>query len=407
MPLFYYTGRDENGVLNRGEISASDSQQAANQLKNYGIIPISITEAEQGSSPLYEYIRKQLYRVSNEDLNSFCRQMYALLRASIPINQAIKKVADGTENPLLQESLYDINKNILAGQSLSESMRDHRHIFNKVFINTIAAGESGGKLEEVFMEMSRFVSFETRAKKRFQSAIRYPIIVLLVLIGALITLTVFVIPQFAELFASLNTQLPLATRIIIAVSNFIINNGLMILIALIVSIVILRIYFRSVSGRFRLHRWLISMPILGNMVYQIVISRFARIFTILYRAGVPLNQTLRLTGEAIDNDYVSYKIEYIRNEVTKGESLSAAVTNSHFFPPLAIQMLQSGEESGMLEDMLIYVAEYYETEVDYDLARLEDLLTPVIILILGAMIMVLALGVFLPIWSAVGQIGQV
>lgn len=405
MALYYYRGRQTNGRKIKGEINADSTQQAASQLKENGITPIEIEETTEKGSWFRSYMRQNLYKVTNEELNTFCRQMYALLHASIPIDKALRKVVDGTRNPLLREALFDINRNIMAGQSLNQSLRQYPNIFSKVFVNTIAAGETGGRLEEAFFELSRFLSFESKAQKQFKSALRYPTIVIMVLIGALVVMSIFVIPQFASLFDSLNTELPLPTRMIIGLSQFIVNNGLLLLIILLALIMGSRIYFTTDSGRYKLHKWLLSMPIFGRLVYQVLVARFARIFTILYQSGVPLNNTLELTAEAINNDYLTAKIYHMIEQIRKGENLSNAAIASGLLPPLAIQMIQSGEESGMLEQMLGYIAEYYEQEVDYDLSRIEDLMTPIIIIILGIMVLVLALGVFLPIWNAISQIG--
>ena len=342
-----------------------------------------------------------LNKPSLDEMVMFFRQMHALTRAAVPVTSVLTRLAESARNRLFADALNDLAQSVASGMNLSVSMRAHPAIFSPLVINTVGAGEKSGQLEHAFKELAAYLEFESKAIKRIKSATRYPLIVIIGISVAIAVVTTVVIPSFAKLFNSVGAELPWMTRMILGFSSFMVNNGMLILIGLIISFICFRYYIRTPKGRLRWHHWILRMPIFGSLIERSLIARFARLFGIVYRAGLPLTDGIRQVSDAIDNAHISQRLNYIQERLNSGDSLTAAAAGCGLFSPMVLQMLQVGEESGMLEDMLHYIAEFYEQEVDYDLARLDDLISPLIIIILGVMVLLLALGVFLPMWDII------
>ena len=402
MPIYHYQGRDKQGQSISGRLQANSSEEVATQLLEQDIIPILIDKITKGGAAMHNLLRKSgLSKPSLDDLIIFFRQMYALTRAAVPITTVITRLAESMHNVVFADVLNDIAQKVGSGLNLSTSMRAHPDIFSSLVVNTVAAGENSGQLEYAFIELSRYLEFESKAIKRIKAAMRYPIIIITAISIAIVVVTVVVIPSFAKLFTSVGAQLPFLTRMILSFSGFMVQNGVLLLLGFVSAFIAFRWYIHTAKGRLRWHRWLLHMPVFGSLVSRSLVARFARLFSIVYRAGLPLPTGIHQVSEAIDNAYISQRLTYIEEQLNKGESLTIATAGCGLFSPMVLQMLQVGEESGMLEDMLQYIAEFYEQEVDYDLARLDDLISPLIIIVLGIMVLILALGVFLPMWNII------
>lgn len=402
MTIYQYRGRDKQGKNITGSLHANSNEEVASQLLQQNIIPIIIEKMSKNEELWHTFLRKSgLNKPSLDDLVVFFRQMYALTRAAIPVTTVVSRLAESARNVVFADALNDIAQNVGAGLSLSASMRAHPEVFSPLVVNTVAAGENSGQLEQAFIELSHYLEFESKAIKRVKTATRYPLFIIVSLGVALAIVTIVVIPSFAKLFTSLGAPLPWATRGILAVSNFMVNHWLMMLVVLVLFLMLFRWYISSPAGRLRWHHWMLRIPIFGSLVERSLIARFARLFNIVYRAGLPLPEGIHQVSQAIDNAYLSQHLSYIQDQLNKGESLTASAKGCGLFSPLVLQMLQVGEEAGMLESMLQYIAEFYEQEVDYDLSRLSDLISPLIIIALGAIVLVLALGVFLPMWNII------
>ncbi len=408
MPIFEYKGRNrQTGTPVNDKITAESEKDAVKILLDRGITPLSLKETVDKSNKNKLKTSSSaggffsLSNVSRKDIIIFCKQMHGLTHAGIPVNLAILKSAEMVTNSQLRKVLNEIGDKVSAGMPLAKCLSQYPNIFSGLFTKTVEAGEMSGELEETFKELSKYLDFEQQSSDRFKSAMRYPVIVMLTLIIAIVVLAVFVIPRFQMLYRSLGVTMPLPTRIILGASDFIVKEWKLITGILFCMYLSIKLYISTKKGRYVWDYLLMSIPPIGSIVYRAYMARLSRLFTIVFRSGLSLVDTLNMVASALDNSYISYHMNKIATEVSEGKTFTNSAADSKLFPPFIMQMIQVGEQTGMLEEMLAYGAEHYEREVDFDIQRLEDILTPITLVVLGAMLLVVALGVFLPMWSAI------
>lgn len=402
MPQYKYQGRSAEGALVQGTLSAQTKAAIAEQLMQQNIIPISIVGGDRQRTGRARWaISARSQRVSTEEMVLFFNQLQALSRAGVPVVAALKQLAESTRSEGLKTCLLAMVEQMGAGLPLSTAMAEHPKVFSRLLASTVASGEETGQLDEIFANLADFLTFEAKAIKRIKSAIRYPSMVIAGVISAVVVMTTLVIPSYAQMFASLGAQLPLPTRMILAASNFMVQQGLLLLLGIVVGTLLLRRAIKTPAGRLRWHAVLLRAPVIGSILKRTLIARFARLLAMAYRAGLPLPRGLQQIQRALGNAVFEQGLGEMSQHLAAGENLTQAARNSGLFPPMVHQMLQVGEASGMLDHMLQQVAEFYEEQVDYDLARLDDLINPMLILILGVMVLIMALGVFLPMWELV------
>ncbi|MCA1799207.1 MAG: type II secretion system F family protein [Xanthomonadaceae bacterium] len=290
-------------------------------------------------------------------------------------------------------------KTVESGRDLASAFARHPRIFSPLYVNMVRVGENSGQLEESFLRMYQYLSLDKKVRDRIKQAVRYPIIVLIAISIAIAIITLFVIPTFAQLFARSDVALPLATRAIIAVSDFMVAYWWAVFGALGAAFVFFRYWKRTEAGRYRWDKMRFQFPVVGDIVLRATLARFARAFSTMYRSGVPLVQALTLTAKALDNEYLGERVLAMRNGVERGESLLRSAAGVGLFTPLVLQMIAVGEESGQVDTMLDEVAEFYEREVDYDVENLSATIEPILIVGIAFVVLVLALGVFLPMWD--------
>ncbi|MBC3766108.1 type II secretion system F family protein [Neptunicella marina] len=400
MAMFSYKGRDQSGNLSTGEVEAPDQFAAAELLVRRNLIPVSI-EAKTSVSTGNGVIQWQLFqsRVGLEELAIFSRQMYSLTKSGIPILRAIGGLADSTSSKTFALALRGIVEQLERGRTLSSAMNLYPKIFNQLFVSVVHVGENTGKLDEVFLQLSRYIESELETRKQIKAATRYPTFVVIALIVAIVVLNIWVIPIFAQMFKKLGADLPPMTQVLIATSEFFVSYWPLLLVVTITAIAGLRHYVQTERGRYQWDRFSLRMPIIGNILERSLLSRFSRSFAMMLRSGVPLTTALNLVSDAVDNKYMGGKIIGIRRNIEKGDSLLRASVASGMFTPLVLQMFSVGEETGNVDDMLDDVAEYYEREVDYDIKNLTAKIEPVLIVIVAIMVLILALGIFTPMWD--------
>ncbi|MDE2088868.1 MAG: type II secretion system F family protein [Gammaproteobacteria bacterium] len=400
MPRFFYKGRSERGEAIEGYIEATTPDAVANQLFNSGITPIDILEARPRADVL-EFLRRRLSegKPGLPDLIMFSRQMYTLMKSGVPIIRAITGLAETTRNPVLARALADVATNLESGRDLASALGRHPGVFSALFINIIRVGENTGRLDESFLQIARYLELEKDTRDRIRTALRYPTLVVVAIAAAIAVINIVVVPAFAKVYAGFHAQLPWATRLLIAISHFTVTFWPLLLTAAVLAVVGVRVYLRTEHGRYRWDKLKLKLPVVGNIILRATLARYARSFAMAMRSGVPLIQALTVVAKAVDNDYVGDRILTMRTGIERGESLTRTAHASGLFTPLVLQMLAVGEETGAVDDLLDEVAGYYEREVDYDLKNLSDAIEPILIVAIGAMVLVLALGVFLPMWD--------
>ncbi|HFD32604.1 MAG TPA: type II secretion system F family protein [Gammaproteobacteria bacterium] len=406
MPIFQYTGRDNQGQAVSGNLDATTVDAVANQLVKTGITPINITQAEkeiqttEKENLSFDFNKNK--KPVLDDLVLFARQMYTLMHAGVPIVRSITGLAETTRNQVLQRTLHAIRQEIEGGHELSTALAQHPDIFSHLFISMVQVGENTGNLDEVFLQISNYLEREKNTKDQIKAAMRYPMFVIIAISIAMVIINMWVIPTFAKVFAGFGAELPLPTRILLGISEFMVNYWYVLLGILLTAIFSFRYYIKTEKGHWQWDRFLTRIPIVGSIVLRATLARFSRSFAMSLSAGVPLVTGLTLVSRAVDNIYVGGHIADMRSGIERGDTLTRTAAATEMFTPLVIQMLTVGEETGNVDDMLEEVANFYDREVDYDVKNLTSAIEPILIVFIGAMVLVLALGVFLPMWDLAG-----
>lgn len=400
MPLFSFKGRDQFGKILSGKRQAITADLLGAELFKQGIVPFEIKPVTQRISD-WTRIKLQLGLsvINSSDLSLFCRQMNTLCRAGIPITMALSQLAESTRDPFFSQILWELVGDIESGQNLASAMKRHPEIFPRLMIGLIQVGETSGKLDETFLQLTQYFELEEINKKRVQSTLRYPTFVFISIIVAVIIVDIYVIPSFAKVFTTAHIELPWATKVLIGISAFTLHYWVYLLFLLGTAIWGLIYYLRTPQGKLAWDRYKLKIPIIGVILEKILIARCAKTFAIMVQAGVPPVESIELVAGAFDNAYACQQILSMRNILERGEGITRAASNSKLFPPLVLQMLAVGEETGTVDKMLQEIALYYEREIDYELKRLGDTLEPVMLIALATLIMILALAVYGPIWG--------
>lgn len=408
MPEYDYIARGAEGLPIKGTRQAQSAEALAQLLLSDGLTPIEIF-AKHGlphkiTKPPVS-TKKTFFKksVSEDELHMFCRQMYSLLRAGIPLATAVARLSETTRDKRLSETLQQILQDLNKGRSLQSAMAVFPDIFSVFFINLINVGENTGKLDDIFLHLSEYLELELDTKKKIKTALRYPIMVIIAVLVALIIINAFVIPAFANMFKNFHGTLPLPTRILMASSEFLLHYWFYILILTIVSFVMFKRYINTAKGEVKWAHFVLKMPIIGWLIQRIIIARFTRLYALVLRAGITAVEGVKLVGASTGNAYFAEKISVVSDLIERGNTLGTALAQTALFPSLVIQMVTLGEESGSIDDLLGEASAYYQREVDYDLARLSDAIEPILIVIMSFMVLVLALGVFLPMWDMAAQ----
>ncbi|MCZ6470849.1 MAG: type II secretion system F family protein, partial [Gammaproteobacteria bacterium] len=399
MPNYAYTGRGSNGQRVGGEIEGSNNTAVANLLIDQGVTPISIVEKKPQSDVIATINEKfGLYKVSIEEQLMFTRQMSGLTKAGIPITRAIAGVLESIENPLLVKALRDILEQLDSGRSLSVSFARHPKVFSNLYISIIQVGESTGRLEQSFALMGEYIDRNRRITNNIRTALRYPTTVLIAIAIAMVIVNLFVIPKFAIFFEKNQLELPWQTVILLNTSKFFVSYWIYMLVAAIGGFLAFRHYINTPQGKYRWHRFIIKVPMIGEILHRAFMARFARSFSMAYSAGVPIVQAMGVISRSIGNVYISSHVDGMREGIESGETLTRTAHRTGMFTPVVMQMFAVGEEAGNLDEMMTYIADFYEEEIDYDVKTLADRLEPLIYVAIGGMVLVLALGIFVPMW---------
>ncbi|HHQ4651683.1 TPA: MSHA fimbrial biogenesis protein MshG [Aeromonas hydrophila] len=398
MSSFAYKGRDSQGNAVSGVVEAANEMAAAEQLMRRGVMPTELKPGKAKAAALdWSLLLERGVRL--DELVVFSRQMYALTRAGIPILRAIAGLEESAHSKPLKRALHALGEDLGNGRPLSSSMQAHPRVFSSLFVAIIHVGENTGQLEEAFLLLANYFELELETRKRIKTAMRYPSFVLIAIGIAMVILNIMVIPVFAGMFAKFGVELPLATRILLATSHFFVHYWWVMLGVLLAMVFGWRRWVSTVKGKLTWHRWQLKLPIVGTIIERSLLARFARSFSMMLKAGVPLNTALSLVADAVDNAWMAGRIRDMRAGIERGESLLRTAGSSGLFTPLVMQMIAVGEETGQVDDLLHEAAEYYEREVDYDLKSLTARIEPILIGIVAVMVLILALGIFTPMWD--------
>lgn len=400
MPFFAYKARNARGELLQGVIEGADTGAIAQQLFNTGVTPIDIVATKKPvSAGGGWWARLSEEKVRAIDVQLFSRQQYTLLKAGVPIMRGLAGLQESAINKSFARVIADLRESLDAGRELSAAMRRHPSVFSSFYLNMVRVGETTGRLEEVFLRLFDHLEFERDMRERVRSALRYPLFVIIAMVMAMGVINLFVIPAFARVYAGFKAELPLMTRILINTSKFTVQFWPYILAAIVVAILGFRMYIATPNGRYKWDRFKLRLPVVGKIILKGTMARFARSFALSSRSGVPIVQGLSVVAQTVDNAYIASRIEQMRDGVERGETILRTAVTTGVFTPVVLQMIAVGEETGALDDLMDEIAQMYEREVDYELKTLSSQIEPILIVGLGGIVLILALGVFLPIWD--------
>lgn len=402
MATYAWRGRNARGEAVNGQLEAMTESGVADQLMAIGIAPIHIAIAVVATAPtptddwLARLTRKP---VVVDDILVFSRQMYTLNKAGVPILRAFAGLESSATKPAMVELLKDIRSSLDQGRELSVAMGRHQDIFGAFYISMIRVGEMTGRLTEVFLRLNEHLEFERDVRERIKQAMRYPMFVMMAMTAAIVILNIFVIPVFAKVFAGFNTELPLITRGLLGFSGWMMAWWPLLIAGGFGLMVLVRSYLNTVNGRYQWDARKLKLPIVGDIVLKATLARFARSFALSSQSGVPLVQALTVVAQTVDNAFIGSRIEQMRDGIERGESISRCAAASGVFTPVVLQMIAVGEETGELDNLLFEIADMYERETDYSIKGLSAAIEPIMLAVIGVLVLLLALGIFLPLWN--------
>ncbi|KPJ68026.1 MAG: hypothetical protein AMJ43_01010 [Coxiella sp. DG_40] len=401
MGIFNYEGRDQNGKKVRGSLNADKTGDVVDFLKTKNVIPVTIFMSKKKRKDNAFWSGLISSKVGVKDILDFSRQMATLINAGVPIIKSVKQLLLSAKTKGMREILSGVVEGIESGKSLAGTLGGYPKAFSPIFVNLIEIGENIGHLDDIFSELTDFLQTAIDNHKRLIAAIRYPLIVVISICIAMLLMNIFVVPKFAALFSSFSTGLPLPTRVLIATSNFILNHWLLLSLVFIAACMAIRYLLTVKKIRFFWDKYKLKFPVLGYLQQRIILAQFTKTLSMILYSGVPMLKGIVLGANAAENTYISRQIILMRDAIDRGESFTLAATASNLFDGTTLQMMEVGEETGRLDEMLVKIAEVHEKEVDYQLKNLSALLEPMLLIVVGTMVALLALAIYLPMWDIV------
>ena len=404
MALFEYQARDREGKLKLGTLEAMNSQIAAQKLNESGLIPVSVRSAAEAGISKTEKPQERLFarKVKSGDMFQLTRQLYSLTQAGVPILTSLTSLARSTHDVMIKRALADAIRALESGRDLASALALHPEVFSPFYVSIIRVGEQSGRLDDVLWHLSTYIEREKKTKDQIKSAIRYPTIVIASVFVAIGFLNVKVVPAFKGIFDYFGSDLPWPTQILILMSNFFVNYWTILVMVIFTAIIVFLSYIRTMKGRYLWDRTKFKLPVVGQLIYQATMSRFARLFAIAMRANLPLFLALGSVAKAQGNMYAEAKISQVYDRIERGATLTEAARESELFDELVLQMLNVGEQTGVMEELLDVIADYFENEVDYSIKKLNEVIPAIVTILLGGVVLMLALGIFLPMWDLAG-----
>ncbi len=400
MPQFSYYGRNAESQARSGVLEAGDRRGIADLLLSMGITPVVIepfnppAEARQTLARMF-----QNKHISDQEVLLFSRQMHTLAKAGVPILRALQGLQESTHHLGLKAMMGELRTALDAGHELSQAMARYPKVFDRFYVSMVRVGESTGQLTEIFHSLYEHMDFQRYMREQITSALRYPKFVIMAMVVAIGVINVFVIPSFAKVFENLHTELPLMTRILLATSRATVQWWPVFLGTAVAIGLLMKRFVASPRGRLFWDRWKMSLPVAGKLVRKGALARACRSLALVLRSGVPMLEGLRLGAAVTENAYMERAILGMRDGVERGDSVLASSRKAGIFTPIVLQMIMVGEESGTLDEMLDEVGQLYQREVEYELKTMSQQIEPILIFFLGALVLVLALGVFMPMWD--------
>ena len=401
MPTFLYKARDRNGNAVQGQLLSSDLDTVRQVLRERNLFLTSATPQREETLENAAKAKNQGKRVKINDMVVMSRQLASLVRAGIPINDALYTVALQSESLYLREIIQQVRRDILSGNSLTEAVAKHPKVFPELYVALIRAGEAGGVLDETLETAAQQFDNEAELREKVRTAFTYPIIVVITAIGVVAFLIAFVIPKFKLFYDGFNAQLPAVTLLLLSISDLVRNGwaDLFLLVALIVTILGLRRYIKTPKGRRHYDLLKLKMPLFGKLNRKIAIARLTRTLSAMVRAGVPSLQSLMIAARVSNNVIISDAMTRVAEFVQQGSRLWMPMEQTGQFPPLVTRMIAAGEESGNLDEMLLELTRFYDRDIEYTVQKLTRMLEPILTVVIGSIVLFVLLALYMPIFN--------
>ena len=401
MDTFEYKGRNNRGEIMQGSIESPNAQGVASWMLASGISPIQIQMKGNAFSGQPQWLRalQGAGSIKLVDLLMFTRQMGTMVRAGVPMMQALSGMQRSTANPALAEVIKALRTDLDKGLELSAAMAQHPKVFNDYYVSMVRVGESAGQLEEVFKRLFEQLTFDNHMNKKIKGALRYPSFVLTAIAIAMVIMTIFVIPTFAKMFVSMKLDLPLLTRVLMGTSDFAVNYWWVVLAGIAAAFYGFKIFTGTRDGRYFWDKLKLRFPVVGSILKKATLARFCRSFATASKSGVPVVQAFTLVSRVVDNGFFEERILGMRSGVERGESMLRVAQSAGIFTPIELQMISVGEETGDIDGMLNQVADMYQEEVEYEVDRLSETIEPILLAVMGVLVGILLLGIFMPMWD--------
>jgi len=409
MPTFRYKVRSPEGEVITGTLEVDSKEALVRQLRKQHMTllaaqPISAKERVRYSAVTTTSKtrpRRASRKIRDEDLLIFTRELQSLVRSGIPIFNGLRSMTESAGTPSMKQTIQALVDDVEAGGRLSDAMGRQPHIFEELYVSSVIAGEAAGQLPEVLDHLTVLLEHRIETRSDIQAATRYPAIVLLALCVGFGVILKFVIPRFADFYSKFNAELPLPTRILIGLGNLVEQHGLLVLGVLILCIFLFRFYTNTRVGRFQWDGIKLKIPVFGPLSHKIALSSFATTLELLYRSGVPITEAFLIAAKVSSNEVVRRGVLEVREGVMAGEQMADVMKRNTVFPSLMVQMISTGEQTGNLDQMLRDLSKHYDRQVKYETKNLTTLIEPMLTILLGGMVLVFALGIFLPMWNMI------
>jgi type II secretory pathway component PulF len=398
MPSYEYKAVTPTGEVVTEVLEAANEQTVSKEIYHKGYRPVSIKIRKEEKSESSGFFSK---KIKSDEIILFTRELVTLLRAGVPMLTALEALSSQSSK-MMGDVLNQVYVDVMSGKSFSQALDKHPKVFSKLYVNSVYAGEMSGALDEVLERMAVVLKHDEETSKKVKSAMRYPTFVICAMVAAFIVIMSMVVPKFATIFDSMNMELPLPTKILLGTSHFVQKNVILIFIVGLGSIVGLNVFIKTKQGRFWWDGFIMKIPLIGPLASKSAMARFTKMFETLNRSGLPILQTLTTVSTAVGNTVIEKSIRNVAVGVEKGGGIAGSMKKYDLFPPMVIRMISIGEQSGSLDDMLKSIANHYDMEVEYAIKGLTSMIEPLLTVVMAGAVVVLALGIFLPMWNMVG-----
>src|SRR5437870_12081012 len=402
MATFTFKGQNRKGEFISGERAAENPQSLALALRREQIMLLESREKKAGGLSKLEFGGNP----TPKDVAVFTRQFSVMIDAGVPLVQCIELLAQTQDNPKFKAALKAVQTDVESGNSLAASMKNHPKVFDDLYTNMVAAGEAGGILDTIFQRLSLYIEKNVKLKRAVQSALVYPLAVVVIASGVITLILWKVVPMFTELFASMGVDLPLPTRIVIGASRFVGSYGLFIAIGLVILSFLFRAYYRTPKGRYTVDGLILKSPVFGPLLRKIAVARFTQTMATLIASGVPILDCLDITAHTSGNAIIEEAILNVKKAIEEGRTIVEPLKASNVFPTMVVSMIGVGEAAGALETMLTKIADFYEEEVDAAVGDLMTALEPAMIVVLGVTVGGIVISMYMPIFTLVGELSK-